>query len=445
VTVVGSARAGGRPMRRAGLSLADQLVSSVGNIVLTLLVAHTLSLTEFGTYALILAAYQVWVSFGQALVGEPLLVLSGRLTPTMVRGAMAVSVLLGLLALPVVGLVALSGHASTALVVVGLLMPGLLLQDGLRYVAFAAARPAVALLSDLIWTLGQLGATAVLLARHEGTVPALVLAWGLPSLVGAASTMIALRLVPAPRAARGWITATRRLTPQYLGEAVTNLGAFQVVLYLTGLLAGVAAAGQLRIIQVIFGPVHVAVAAARAFGIPEAARRLRAGTDIAPLVRLAAAVLGLASLLWTVLIGLAPDLWGRLLPGAVWSAALVWLLGAQKTVESAGVGPFLVHRAKERARWTFLVRCAGTAVTVGSAVPLIAAYGAEGGGLAMLLGSVIAVSAWWWRYQRDDAAAAARYRPRHTAGVAVGDLLTRGVEADARGEIPNTPGVEVAT
>lgn len=405
--VVGAAESGRpRSVRRAGLAVADQAVSSLGNIVLTLIVAHALAPAEFGAYALVVATYQIATTLGQALVGEPLLVLAGRTDRRDVRGALALSTLLGVASGLVLVVAWLIIGDYPALLALAALMPGLLLQDALRFAAFAVRRPQLALWSDLVWTLGQFGATAAVLAGTP-TVTLLILAWGLPALPGALVAAVALVTWPQLSALREWHARSRHLTRQYVAEAATNLGSFQAVLYLTGALAGLAPAGQLRLVQVLFGPVHISVNGARAFGIPEISRRIAGGRPYNGLVLVITGVLGLLSALWTVALGLA-DKPAAALIGAGWVATggLIWVQGLQKTLECAATGPFLVHRAKERARWTFHVRAVSTGVTLAATLPLAPLAGATGASWAMVAGSAIAAFAYGERWVRRDLRAA---------------------------------------
>ncbi len=61
-------------LRRTGWGLGDQMVSSLTNVALTIMVARSVSADEFGTFSLLLATYLVCVTLVRGLTSEPLLV-----------------------------------------------------------------------------------------------------------------------------------------------------------------------------------------------------------------------------------------------------------------------------------------------------------------------------------------------------------------------------------
>ncbi len=384
---------------RAGLVVADQGVSSLGNIALTLVVAHSVPLAGFGRYALVLAAYQILVTMSQALVGEPLLVLTGRISSGAVGGAVATSLSLGALAGLAIAL-ACAVLPSAALLALAALLPGLLLQDCLRNLAFSRDRAHLALLSDTVWTITELVATIAVIRAGHTDVADLVLAWGVPAWPAALVLAVPLGAVPRFDKIPAWTHASRGLAGRYVGEAVASVGTVQVTLYLTGALAGPAAVGQLRLVQALFGPLHVVVTGMRAFGVPEVARRIAERRDSRPVVRGCALLLGGLAGLWTAALGFTPVEVGTVLAGPVWPAlgGLVWIVGAQKILESLGTAPFIMHRARRRATRTLVVRLLSAMATVITVSLLVPHHGAAGAAVGMLAGSALAVSCWWTSY-----------------------------------------------
>ncbi|HEY9474585.1 MAG TPA: glycosyltransferase [Mycobacteriales bacterium] len=400
---------------RAGLVVADQGVSSLGNVALTLVVAHSVPLVGFGRYALVLAAYQILATMAQALVGEPLLVLSGRISSAAVGGAVATSLTLGALAGLAIALACVI-LPSAPLLALAVLLPGLLLQDCLRHVAFSRNRAHLALASDTVWTVTQLVATVAVIRSGHTNVRDLVLAWGAPAWLAAVVLAVPLATVPRFREIPTWTHVSRRLTRRYIGEAAASVGTVQVTLYLTGALAGPAAAGQLRLVQALFGPLHVVATGMRAFGVPEVARRIAEQRDSRSVVRTCALLLGGLATLWTAALGFAPAGLGAMLAGPAWPmlAGVIWTLGAQKVLESLGTAPFIVHRARQRATWTLVVRLLSTVVTLTTVSMLVGRMGADGAAVGMLAGSALAVTCWWAGYLTDRGevpAVAGRDRP----------------------------------
>ncbi|MGN6680622.1 MAG: hypothetical protein ACTHKL_22915, partial [Streptosporangiaceae bacterium] len=129
--------------RRFGWGLADQAVSSLTNFAVSLYVAHSLGLVQFGAFSLAYVTYSFILNASRGLATDPLLVrfsgaertawrrAVGRCTGT----AIAVGLVGGAGMLAVAML--LSGTARIAFFAMGLTMPGLMLQDSWRYAFFA--------------------------------------------------------------------------------------------------------------------------------------------------------------------------------------------------------------------------------------------------------------------------------------------------------------------
>lgn len=389
------------------LTVADQAVASLGNVVLTVIVARTVSPHAFGEYALLLAGYQLALAATQAIVGEPLLVTlrrkAGPTTDGMVGAALGVALILGVLLLAVAEIAGLVFGLGPALVCLGLLLPGLLVQDALRYVAFVRAQPGYALLSDTCWVVLQFATTAVMLQAGVREVWLLILAWGAPASLSAILIVVLTKARPAPLSGREWIRATRHLSGRFVLESATSTGAYQLVIVIASATAGIVVAGQLRLVQALFGPLHVIVTGVRSATLPEVAERLRQGTPCRSVVARTSVLLGAAATTWTAVLLLLPDAVGSAAFGPAWSGlgVVILLSGLQKFAESIGTGPYLLHRARQLASWTLRVRLVSAALMAAAAVVMAARWGAAGASAAILLGSAYAVSCWWLRYAAE--------------------------------------------
>jgi len=140
-----------------GFGSADQAVSSVTNFLLVIMVAHLTTPSQFGGFALAYSAYVLAIGLEQALAGEVLLVVHGTDLTLPERLRRRTSAGLTLLLGAVIGVVmigvglAVSSPLRGALLVIGVALPGLLLQDLCRFVAFAEGRPSLAFWNDLLW------------------------------------------------------------------------------------------------------------------------------------------------------------------------------------------------------------------------------------------------------------------------------------------------------
>jgi O-antigen/teichoic acid export membrane protein len=387
--------------------VADQAVSSLGNVVLTVIVARSVSPQAFGEYAVLIACYQLLVSSTQAVVGEPLLVAGRRRSRTapdaMAGAAVGLALVVGLLALATSQLATVVFGLGPAPACLGLLMPGLLVQDALRYVAFSRIQPVHALISDVVWVTLQFSLTAVVLHAGVYDVWVLIAAWGAPASVSAVLAAVLMRVRPAPLRSPVWLRSTRHLSGRFFAESAASMGAYQVVIFIAAAVSGVAVAGQLRLVQTIFGPLHVLVTGVRSVSLPQVAERLRVGGSCRSIVSQTAVLLGAAAAAWTATLLLLPDRLGSAAFGAAWAGlhGVILLCGLQKVAESVGTGPYLVHRARQLASWTLRVRLLSMLVMIVSVLALAPRWGAVGAGTAMLLGSALASVRWWLRYRTD--------------------------------------------
>lgn len=219
-------------MSRRGLaavaSVLDQAASSATNILVLVLAARLSSASGFAGFSMVYVTFSVLLGLNMAYVGQSLVLEKGELLGARCRSAVgftaASSAAVGALLL-VVGL-ALSGATGTAFLALGLVLPLVLLQDGLRYCFSALRAPERALAADALRLVCVVAALAV---QPEGaSAGRLVLAWGLSALAGARARTVAAAAVrtrhprgpaavPAagsPRTAvRGRVRGGQRLQP----------------------------------------------------------------------------------------------------------------------------------------------------------------------------------------------------------------------------------------
>ena len=197
-----------RVARRFGWGLADQAMSSVSNAAVSFYVAQELGATQFGAFSLAYVTYSFALNASRGLATDPLVVRYSNADPARWRRAVAKStgtaVTVGLVAgaCAMAAAMVLHGTPRLAFLALGLMLPGLMLQDSWRYAFFAVGRGGQAFLNDTVWTLSLLPALAILRVTHHGTVLWFVLAWGLAAAVAACVGPLQARTVPR-LAARG--------------------------------------------------------------------------------------------------------------------------------------------------------------------------------------------------------------------------------------------------
>ena len=410
--------------RRAGWSTADQVISSLSNFALSLLVARQVSVREFGAFALAFAMYGYLVMVSRLLVSQPLLVrfssvegaeftrAARQSTGAAVAFALAPAACM-LLAGAVVG-----GTVGPTLVATAVALPGLLLQDAWRMVFFADGRPRVAAANDAAWGVVQLALVLAVSAAGPGSAVDYLLAWGLAGWVAAVLGVAQAGIVPAPRAAWRWLVAHWDLSRYFVSELVAINGATQLMLVLVAAVGGLAVAGALRGAQVLTGPVQVLMLSGTAFAVPELARRpwivgrrlLREGVGISAAVVAPAAA-------WGAVLLLLPDGLGRQLLGDTWAAVDPILVPtvAGMVLGVAGLGAACGIYAAKRPRVLFWLQLAAAPAYLVGGVTGVLVGGAFGAAVGIALTHTFAAAVSWIRFVVVARLVAETHRPADDA------------------------------
>jgi O-antigen/teichoic acid export membrane protein len=389
---------------RVGWGVADQALSSITNFSLGVAMARAATLEEFGAYGLLFSAYLIAINVTRPIAIEPLLIrFSGRLDDRWndaladASGTVAAAgSLLGILGI-VIGLTQ-PGFLGSGFVILGLTLPGLVLQDGWRFALFAARRGATAFVNDLIW-----GATLVLMivfleVRDAATPLNLLAAWGLSGdlagLVGVAQT----KAWPRPLAARRWWKANHDLGQPLLGDRVASNVVGELTPYAIGAIAGLSAVGALRAAQLLLGPFTVLVQGVGLVALPEAVGLIDRSTRV--LIRAAAIYSGALALLVLAtgsLIMLLPAEVGMVILGKNWSSAHDILLPytAFAAVQMSVAGPAVGLRALGEVRATFRVGVIRSALGFMGAIAGASTGGAASAATGMALGTGVGAIETW--------------------------------------------------
>jgi O-antigen/teichoic acid export membrane protein len=392
-----------RLLRNASWNVVDQVLSALTNIVLSIVVARSVTAAGFGAFASAFVVFGISIAVTKSLVGQPLQMRFSDADPDQRReanaAALGCALAMGLAAglLVAVAAFVVSGSVGSALLALAIVLPGLLVQDSCRMAAFARGRPSLAALIDAVWALVQFGLIAVLhLAGYE-TVFVLVLAWGGAATVSAVLGLIALNASPQLRAATGWVRRHRDLIRYLLPEYFLGLGAMQFGILLVGVIATASAVGSLRAAQVLLGPLGVLGSAVFQFSVPEVARRQdRSARDR---WRFAVAIgggLGLVTVGYVALLLVMPGAFGTALFGDSWAGAATVLLamGCSSVASSLANGPAGVLYGMGQARATFRINLTKGPVLVGALLIGTLLAGAVGAGWAFALVEALILPAW---------------------------------------------------
>ncbi|MEM7326773.1 MAG: hypothetical protein AAF531_27055 [Actinomycetota bacterium] len=244
--------------QRVAWSVLSQGLSSVTNFGLTLLLALSVGVVELGRIVSVYSVYLLALTLSRSLTTDALVAASDgskvidlpwlwarRRIVALAAAASAVSVLLGLILAADGVIVAL----------IALLMPLLLLQDGLRNLAWAGGRPDLAGLLDGTWLGVSVIGLVVLLPIGPLGGSQIVFVW---CLGGIASWVVGRRLVERPGGG-GAVAEFRpdllRYRPMAHSQAImtvaVNVGPVIVALSVSPAMAAVAKAALLPITPVL--------------------------------------------------------------------------------------------------------------------------------------------------------------------------------------------------
>jgi O-antigen/teichoic acid export membrane protein len=400
-------------VRRAGWNIADQAVSSLSNLVVSVIIARSVDETAFGGFTIAFTVFTLLTGFSRACVTFPLGIRFADASPgrfsfaagSALGCSFLLSVVAGICCLAV-GLL-IGGAPGAALTALGVIFPGLVLQEAWRNVFIAAGRASAAAFNTVFWAVTQVVAVWALLAFGEPTLFVLVLVWGgsamAAALLGIAQSGIWPR--PRPRRAARWLWENRGVSGYVGYEYATVQGSYQVTLLLIAAVASLEANGALRGAQVLLGPVTMLVTSAVRFAIPEFARRR--STLTAREWYLGAwgitAVGGIIGLVWGLVFVLAPDRLGYQLLGATWPAArdILWVTILANFANSLSTGAYTMLYAMDRARATMIVHTLFAPLVLILGVGGAALDGARGATVGFALAFFVAAPLWWRQLRRE--------------------------------------------
>ncbi|MEH0547569.1 hypothetical protein QA802_32145 [Streptomyces sp. B21-105] len=387
---------------RLSWGLADQAASSVSNFAVGVYVARSLGLTAFGVFSLAWVTYGVVLNVSRGLTTDPLVVRFSGVSEASWRGAVArssgtalgVGVAIGA-ACAAIGL-ALGGRLGPAFACLGVVLPGLVLQDAWRFSFFAAGAGRKAFVNDLVWCVALVPAMVV--AARWGSVAAFLLAWGASAAVAAAYGCLQSGIRPRPAQARGWLREQRDLGYRYLVENVSLSGASQLRAYGLGAIVGVGAVGAVRGAELLLGPFLAVLMGLSLVTVPEAARVLRqAPHRLGKFCLLLGGGQAAAALLWGAALQLMPDRLGELALGDVWQSAAELIAPVTLSVAGAGLGTGAAAglRALAAARRSLRCQLFASVCYVGGGLGGAVAAGTAGSAWGVACASVCSSAVWW--------------------------------------------------
>jgi O-antigen/teichoic acid export membrane protein len=392
--------------KRFGWGFADQALSSLTNFGLSVLVATSVSTSDFGEFNLVFATYLLVLGVSRAFSTEPLIIRystgSHERWREAVRAAtgtaVAISVAAGVFSMTY-GVLA-GGASRGEFVILGLAMPGLIVQDSWRFVFFSRGRGAHAFLNDLLWGILLLASVTAAHFLERRSVVLFVMCWGAAAAVACVFGAFQFRAIPRPDRFLQWWRAHRDLSVPLATQFMATSGMLQASLYGVAAVSDASVLGALRGGSVLLGPIHILIMGASVVAVPEGARALE--TSHRALKRLCLGVSGLVAgvaLAWGLVANNLPDEVGRAVLGVTWDSAHPLIPAVTLSMAAAGlaVGATCGIRAMGAAKVSLRVGVTAAGITAVAAIGGAALGGATGSAWATA-GAAFVGSILWWRF-----------------------------------------------
>jgi O-antigen/teichoic acid export membrane protein len=394
----------GSGVRRLGWGLADQSLSSLTNFALAVLVARQVTTSGLGAFGLAFTTYTITLGATRALCGEPLTVrFSATHHDDWRRGAAdatGMALVLGVLAgvALVVASFLFSGTLGPSLLVLGVCMPGLMVQNTWRNAFFANLRGSYAFANDLVWTIAQLALVAAVLVVGVRSAPAFILAWAGAANVGAVFGIVQSGFLPRPGHARRWLFQHRDLGPRYLVEFIARNAAQSGAMYATAAFAGLGAAGALRGAQVVLGPLNIFNQGVTSPAITESVRMARKSPRrMLHAVTILAVFLVVVFAIWGVGMYMLPASVGEALLKRSWVPAHSVILPYTAVMAASGMltAATVGLRAMAASKRSMYARLVTGVLAVAGGTIGAATFGAAGAAAGLAAGLWIGGIQWW--------------------------------------------------
>jgi O-antigen/teichoic acid export membrane protein len=384
--------------------MLDQVLASASNFVVVIIAAKTLSPPGFGSFAIAMEVYFVAAFISRGLASDPLAVAhvsdsdeglrwairSGAATVVFSAGALAVVV--------AATATLLDGDLRRILLVLAVLLPGLALQDFLRYALIVRGQASRTFVNDLFWFVLQVPFLLVAI-RLDGGVATLLFAWGVVGNLAALLGLVQARThLGGLGEARTWLRRHRTLWPYFLLDNMVVRGTILVLLVVITAATTLAQVAGFRAAMTVYAPLTILGRGILGVAVPELARR----ADRPRAIQRGALVLSWAmaplALAWAALTLLIPDEVGRAFLGASWEEArpLVFLAGINTAAGLFASGTAVGLRALGAGREGLSARVVVSVLAlVASAVGGLAG-GAYGVFVVLALSAPLQVATWWW-------------------------------------------------
>lgn len=392
------------------------MLSSGSNFLVTILAARALSPSDFGGFAVAFAVILISCSLARGVASDPLLSAHASDVPDQLRLAVrSASVTAFFVAIVVGGVAALvgtfvGGSLGQMLWAVAVLLPGLTLQDFVRFVLIVDRRPKQTFLNDLLWFIVQLPLLFVVISQDAGPVM-LLLAWGAAGNLAAVVGLLQARTaIGHPALILPWLRRHRATWHFFVLDNLAYQATNMILVIAISVATTMAQVGGFRAAVTVYAPLAIVGRGLVGVMVPELARRRDDPMAVRKIALKIGFVMTPMALVWALMTTLIPDEAGRTVLGESWDYAepLLLLLGASTMVALFAVGAVVGMRALGAGRDGLKARLTVATIVVVCGTVGAALDGAHGAVLALALSSPIQMISWWRQLTRAARTAAER-------------------------------------
>lgn len=388
--------------------LLGHIASSGANFVVIILAARAMTPVDFGAFVVVMTWILTVTVVVRGLTSDVLASAHSADSDERLQWAVRVAATTAVIAsLPPAVLSVLISFVvddtlAPAMLVAAVLMPGLVLQDYLRYALIVRRKSKGMFLNDLFWGVIQVPFLLVA-AALGGEAWHLLLAWGLGGVAAAAMGLLQVRTWFAKPAAAGqWLREQRGMWPYYVLDNILNQANNFGLIFVVSLTTTLPQVGALRAVMTIYAPLTILGRGLIGVGVPALVRRQRSTASIRRLALAIAWVTTAVSGLYVVLVLLTPDSLGKALLGATWELTepLLLLTGITLAAGMFSMGIVIGIRSLGAGKEGLAARIVTTILVLACATVGSMLDGAYGVVAALAILAPVQMIVWWWLLAR---------------------------------------------
>lgn len=388
--------------RRASLVTFDQLISSASNLLVLIWVAHALTPAGFGRFSLVFLIY-VFTQTGvvRSLVSATVVVHpeDADERPRGVLGtAVLLSVVAGVLCVGASGVLWWSGSAlAMPVLVVGLLMPLLAVQDVGRYLGIAQSRPGKAVVLDTLWLVLMVAALIAVEVAHKPTLMWIIFAWAASGAVAGVWVFVQHGVPRARELSFDWLRLRWHFSWRSLVASSSAAIVALVGSSLMAVVSGPIAVAALRAALLLERPSTTVQTALATSAATDIAREQPDNAGLLAYQRRTMMLSVAVAALNMIVVLVIPDVLGRLVLGQVWDVVkpllLVVSLHVAAFAAQSGVRAALIGR--RRIESVMMVDIVGTVLSIVGVVVGAGMADAKGAMWGAVIGQSLTALVWW--------------------------------------------------